>query len=203
MPNKNTVKVSYSCISNMSSILSSHNLNVINPYKTQTYGCNCRIKESCPLQNQYLTPKIIYRADVENDINSGTKFYFGLTETLSKERFGNHAWDFKHKTYSKSTELSRYLWNLKETGINPIVRWSVVDKIYCSTKINYCKLCLLENLYITDFIDDNPLLNKRNEFASGCKHQNRLLLKNEKWHSHLPGNLNCFWHTHERIFMYW
>ena len=32
--NKNTVKVSYSCMSNMSPILSSHNLNVINPYKT-------------------------------------------------------------------------------------------------------------------------------------------------------------------------
>ena len=28
---KNTVKVSYSCMSNMASILSSHNLNVINP----------------------------------------------------------------------------------------------------------------------------------------------------------------------------
>ena len=54
--NKNTVKVSYSCMSNMSSILSSHDLNVINPYKAQTYGCNCRIKESCPLQNQCLTP---------------------------------------------------------------------------------------------------------------------------------------------------
>ena len=34
--NKNTVKVSYSCMSNMSSILSSYNLNVNNPYKTQT-----------------------------------------------------------------------------------------------------------------------------------------------------------------------
>ena len=44
--NKNTVKVSYSCMSNMASILSSHNLNLINPFKTQTYGCNCRTKES-------------------------------------------------------------------------------------------------------------------------------------------------------------
>ena len=167
-------------MSNMSSILSSHNLNVINPYKTQTYGCNCRIRESCPLQNQCLTPKIIYRADVENDTNSETKFYFGLTETPFKERLGNHTRDFEHKTYSKSTELSKYIWDLKETGINPIVKWSIVEKIYCNTKINYCKLCLLEKLYIIDFIDDNRLLNKRNEFISGCKHQNKLLLKNVK-----------------------
>ena len=58
--NRNPVKMSYSCMSNMSSILSSHDLNEINPHKTQTYGCNCRIKESCKLQNQCLTPKVIY-----------------------------------------------------------------------------------------------------------------------------------------------
>ena len=46
--------------------------------------------------------------------------------------------------------------------------------------MNYCKLCLLEKLYIIDFIDNNRLLNKRNEFISGCKHQNKLLLKNVK-----------------------
>ena len=57
--NKNTVKVSYSCMGNMAFILSSHNLNIINPFKTQIYGCNTRTKESCPLKNQSLTPKNI------------------------------------------------------------------------------------------------------------------------------------------------
>ena len=107
-----SVKVSYSCMSNMSSILSSHNLNVIYPYKTQTYCYNCRTKESCPLQNQCLTPKIIYRANVENYTNSETKFYFGLTETPFKERFGNQTRDFRHKTYYKSTEIFKYIWDL-------------------------------------------------------------------------------------------
>ena len=104
-------------------------MNVINPYKTQTYGCNCRTKESCPLQNQCLKPSIIYRANVENDTNSDTKFYFRLTETPFKELFGNYTRDFKHKTYSKSIEQSKYIGNLKETGINPIVTWSIVEKI--------------------------------------------------------------------------
>ena len=167
-------------MSNMASILSSHNLNVINPFKAQTYDCYCRTKESCPLQNQCLTPKIIYRAYVENDTNSETKFYFGLTETPFKDRFGNHTRDFKHKTYSKSTELSKYIWDLKDRGINPIVKWSIVEKIYSNTKINYRKLCLLGKLYIIDFIDENCLLNKRNEFISDCKHQNKLLLKRIK-----------------------
>ena len=112
----------------MASILSSHNLNVINSFKTQTYCCNCRSKESCPLQNQCLTPKIIYRADIENDTNSETKFYFGLTETPFKDQFGNHTRDFKHKTCSKSTELSKYMWDLKDRGINPIVNSLLLRK---------------------------------------------------------------------------
>ena len=39
-------------------------------------------------------------------------------------RFGNHTRDFNHKTYSKSTELSKYIWDLKETGINTVLKWS-------------------------------------------------------------------------------
>ena len=72
--------------------------------------------------------------------------------------------------YSKSTSLSKYIWDLKETGICPIVKLTIVEKIYSNTKINYCKLCLSEKLYIIDFIDDHRLSNKRNEFISGCKH---------------------------------
>ena len=121
-------------MNNMSSILSSHNFHVFNLYKTKTYDCNCRIKESCPLQKQCLTPKIIYRADVENDINNESRFYFGLTKTPFKERFGNHTRDLKHKTYYKSTEISKYILDLKEIGIKPIVKWSIVEKIYCNTK---------------------------------------------------------------------
>ena len=115
-------------MSNIASIISSHNLNIVKPFKTQTYGSNFRTKESCPLQNQCLTHKIIYRADDESHTNSETAFYFGLTERPSKDRFGIHTRDFKHKTYSKSTELSKYIWDLKDRVINPIVKWSIVEK---------------------------------------------------------------------------
>jgi len=103
-----------------------------------------------------------------------------LTATSFKERFRNHTRDFSHKQYIKSTELSKYIWDLKEAGITPIVKWSIVEKVYSDTKINYCKLCLLKKLYILDFIDDNRLLNKRSEFISGCKHLYKVLLKNVK-----------------------
>ena len=77
--------------------------------------------------------------------------------------------------YSKSTELSKNIWDLKDRAINPIVNWSIAEKIYSNTKLNYCKLFLLKKLYIIDFIE-NRLLNKRNEFISACEHHNKLLL---------------------------
>ena len=87
--NKNTVKVSYSCINNMDTIISGHNYNILNP-KHKSFGCNCRKKDSCPLNGEYLTPKVIYRTDVSNEANKDQKFYFGLAETTFKERYNNH-----------------------------------------------------------------------------------------------------------------
>ena len=39
--NKNTVKVSYSCMKNMDSIISGRNHNILNP-KQKSFGCNCK-----------------------------------------------------------------------------------------------------------------------------------------------------------------
>ena len=44
--NKNTVKISYSCVRNMNSIISAHNRPILNPPKTN-YGRNCRDNINC------------------------------------------------------------------------------------------------------------------------------------------------------------
>ena len=44
----NNVKISYSCMKNISSIISAHNKKILNP-NTKSFGCNCRINEKCPL----------------------------------------------------------------------------------------------------------------------------------------------------------
>ena len=72
--NKNNVKISCSCISNILSIITGHNKLLFQP-KITKYGYNCRVKNTCPLQNQCLTPNLIYRADVENEANNEKKIY--------------------------------------------------------------------------------------------------------------------------------
>ena len=90
----------------------------------------------------------MYRADVNNLANDEKRFYLGVTETPFKERFGNHTRDFKHFKYRNSTELSKYLWELKDAHISPVMEWSILTKVLSKIQLNFCKLCLSEKFYI-------------------------------------------------------
>ena len=57
MFNKNTLKVTYSCMDNMTSIImSSNNLTILKPDASLEYGCNYRSRNEFPLQIKCLTP---------------------------------------------------------------------------------------------------------------------------------------------------
>ena len=62
----------------MGSIISANNRSILNNTE-QSYSCNCRVRLECPLENKGLTPKIVYKAVVENNIDTEKKFYIGLT----------------------------------------------------------------------------------------------------------------------------
>ena len=93
--NKNTVKISYSCMNNIRSILSTHNKNILNP-KQRPFDCNCRNKYNCPLDGECLRPNIIYHADITTD--NDHKFCYGTSETPFEKHYRNHTRDllFKH-----------------------------------------------------------------------------------------------------------
>ena len=46
--------------------------NILAP-KQQSFACNCRLKNECPLNGECQTPSVIYRADVVNDSNDEEK----------------------------------------------------------------------------------------------------------------------------------
>ena len=73
---------------NISSITAAH----INPFyvKKQKNMVVTVKQESCPLQDQYLTPKVIYEAAVVNASDEEKRVYFGSSDTTFKEGYRNH-----------------------------------------------------------------------------------------------------------------
>ena len=161
------------------SIISSHGRHILKPNQ-ESFGCNCRDKSDCPLNNECLTPDIVYEAQIADNANDDQKRCLGASETPCGEVFGGHKRDFKHKRCEKCTELSKYVWSLQSQGIIPNIRWRIVKKVYSVVSSNYCKLCLTEKFYIIESLDDKNLLNTKSELVSKCRHQNKLLLCNVK-----------------------
>ena len=90
--NKHTLKLSYSCMPNIKSTISSHNKAVLsNFYQSQTQTndkeCNWRKKDQCPLDGKCLTQNVVYQATVTTQTSSDS--YVGLS-TNFKERYRNH-----------------------------------------------------------------------------------------------------------------
>ena len=139
---------------NIGSLISSHNKQILQPSQ-EKFGCNCRNKTDCPLDNKCLTPNMVYKAQITNNTNDDQKRYLGASETPFMERFSNHKRYFKHKKYQNCTELSKYIWSLKSHGIIPKIKWRIDKKINSVVSSNYyCKLCLTEKLYIIESLDD-------------------------------------------------
>ena len=166
----------------------SHNKSILNPVSNTEYGYNCRSKESCLLQNKCLTLKIVYRADVKNLTNDEEKICLGVTDPPFKERFANHTRDFKHPKYRNSTELSKYVWELKDIRLSPVIKWSIVAKFLSKTLLRFCNLCLSQKIYIIKSFSDPNLPNKKFELVNTCRHQGKLLLKSFKKNRYSEGN---------------
>ena len=176
--NRNNVKLSYSCMPNMSAIIAKHNMKILNEPDTQSNSksCNCRDRKNCPLGEKCLTKSIIYKATVKT--NSDEKFYIGCSETEFKTRFNNHKQSFKSPNMANCTELSKYIWSLKEKNKQYSVVWNIAAnaKPYnCGTR--KCDLCLTEKLLILES-DPGKILNTRAEILAKCRHQNKYKLKN-------------------------
>jgi hypothetical protein len=174
--NKNNVKVSYSCVENMGNVIQSHNGKILNQQKPkEEKSCNCRVKSSCPLDGSCRKACIVYKATVTS--GASTKLYYGASEGDFKQRYYNHTKSFLHTEYRTETELSEYIWNLKNQNKQFKIAWSIA-----ATSSPYragsrrCDLCLTEKLIIAK-ADPETLLNSRAELVSKCRHSNKFSLK--------------------------
>ncbi len=170
---------------NMKNIIDGHNKKTIDKKRCtrSTDGnkkklCNCRNQDNCPMKGQCLRESIIYQATVTT--SEGKETYIGLTKNTFKERYNGHKTTFKNANKRNNTELSKYIWNLKDQQKDYNIEWEILRaaKPY-SNKTKRCELCNLEKVFIIRR-PELGTLNKRNELASSCRHRAPFLFRNFK-----------------------
>ena len=85
--NKNTLKLSYSCMPNLKAKIDGHNKKILEttlPPKTKL--CNCLKKENCPMRGACLTENILYYARIScDDKTYKPKLYIGICKTTLRK----------------------------------------------------------------------------------------------------------------------
>ena len=103
--------------------------------------------------------------------------YFGSCSTTFKARFNNHISSFRHRSKAASTELSKHVWKLKNSNRPYNITWNVIKHATpFRSGAKACGLCLAEKLQIMQ-AKPGPLLNKRSELVSKCRHKAKFLRK--------------------------
>ena len=175
--NRNKIKLSYSCMGNVRTIISNHNKAEINKSvrtNDQKKNCNCRNPNSCPMDGNCNAENVIYQAEVTTPTTK--EKYIGLCDTTFKLRFRNHLCSFRNERYKHATALSKYIWSLKDQQIAYEIKWRQVKQARSYSNVSKrCNLCLWEKFFIL-CRPEMSTLNSRNELASGCRHARKFLL---------------------------
>ena len=109
--NRNTIKLSYCCTSNMGNIIKSHNNKILKAAtkENEEASCNCNKtnKPKCPLKGNCQANNIIYEATV-NTSNQSVN-YIGSTANTFKIRYASHKSSFKNIDKRNCTQLFKFI----------------------------------------------------------------------------------------------
>ena len=79
--NRNNIKISYSCMPNMASVIQNHNTSLLkDPTPPDIKECSCRQKTECLLDKKCLSGNLVYNALVDRLDTNKTKHYYGACE---------------------------------------------------------------------------------------------------------------------------
>ena len=184
--NRNTLKVSYSCMPSVGSYISSHNISTLVKFRSTGQPertCNCNNPERCPLNGECLTKASVYKGNISVPSANILRRYKGVSEPEFKGRWSDHMTSCNYRKYKDKTKFSQEFWSLKDAGYDldrhrdtsfEILKKSVPYKAGGRS----CNLCLSEKLLIMK--NEGEVINKRDEFVSKCRHASKFLLGNIK-----------------------
>ena len=142
--NKINLKISYSCMPHMKSVIQNHNPNFLSNHTTPVaaLSCSCRQKSEWPLNSECLSKSLVYKASVSQTPSQINKYYYGTCEKTFKEQYNKHTAAFSNKSKQKSTELSKHIWELKGRSIQHQTTWDIAlrTRLYngCTRKWDLC-----------------------------------------------------------------
>ena len=129
------MKLSYSCMPNISTLISRGNSKKLKRNKnSEPPNRNCIKKEDCPLKGRCQLEYVAYKAEVLNPSSNSNnkndkKVYVGSTKGPFKQRYYDHKSSFTHEIYKHKTSLSNYIWEVKNKfRIDPILKWEIMKR---------------------------------------------------------------------------
>ena len=182
--NMNKLKISYRCLPNLKSRISSHNKAILSSVSEVSQGgCNCRRPQECPMDGECCVSDLVYGAEVvkAGEVRGSGHFYVGMVSGAFKARFANHTKSFTNERYEMETELSKFVWKLKRKRVHFRVHFKVLafERPYIP-EIGRCGMCLKEKIEIAKNVKENGArsLNRRGEVFRRCLHKGKYLLGN-------------------------
>ena len=162
---------------NISSIISGHNRYVLHGEldEAEKRWCNCPRNRECPLGGKCLADNIIYEGEVTDHTDNVIRHYVGATSCDWKDRFAVHTQGIKHHAHSTGCELTKYVWELKDSGKAFSICWKILEHVRGRLIGGECKLCIAEKLHIISHPRRDMLLNSNSLYLlnvsinpSGC-----------------------------------
>ena len=158
-------------------IINSHNKTILNSAaENNNKLCNCREKNSCPLNGKCLQKGVVYQATVVQKHTNQKDTYIGITENEFKTRYNQHTSSLRlpHKKSTKT--LSEHVWKLKNNNIEHCISWEIIENSHpYNTASKGCNLCTAEKIF--HFNGETHCKQKRDVFAQ-CPHRKKHLLEN-------------------------
>ena len=179
--NRKKCKLAYRVSPSMKSIISSHNMKILNKAKPKPPPLPCNCQKECPMPEppgECRVKSVIYQASIA-DVN-----YVGMTSCEAKLRLRSHFQSFKDEGKKEETALATHIWNnnLNKNSdgqlIKPKVKFKIIRK--CQTYkpgSKLCDLCISEKVFILQQMKNPKNINKRTDVGVPCIHHRAHYLK--------------------------
>ena len=115
-------------MNNVQQIINSHSKTILtSAAENNNKLCNCREKNSRPLNGKCLQKGVFHQATVEQKHTNQKYTYIGIIENEFKTRHNQYTSSFRLPDKKSTTTLGEHVWNLKNNNIDHCSSWEIIE----------------------------------------------------------------------------